>query len=675
MSHVPVLLQALESLHQPGPSTPAWSPAVDVPVKNSRIQKWNDAGETYGMYLSQYGVKRNLAWNLAIAGTACATLIANFWGLTAGITMVIPHLLYIPVVLAAYRYPRWGLYLSALIGGIYFVIAFLLVGNDPFIVFEIFIRTLVIILIGGLIAFLTLRLREHENLYRGLFDHSEAGSILLTDNGTGPVIEDVNWKATYILKMKQSALKGKPLTVFSSGDLVQEMFSHIHQNGAVFTREAIFTPVHGVPVNVLVSLAALHRERFIFTFVDITSLVRTEEALRAANEKLNLLSRISTDYLTHTADRISTTVDDGVARCTHPASMSLFKKIQNLVQVLTRQLQIAQSYKDLGTSSPEWIPVQRVLEGVRFLEAGSIVSIRFWTQRLEIFADPLFKRVLSHIAGNAIRHGETIQNLVVSYQETADGLDLFFEDDGIGVPLEKKQQIFNYDAGEHAGIGLFICRQIIAVTGMTLSEIGTKGTGARFVIHIPQKGYRIDTARENPPVPEHTIDTAEPLQRGVRHTTGAMVRELSAPEFTIADTLWTGYHPTKGDPLMDRIFMAFSDGNAVSVARCRKHPDGYEVDGVYTPVEYRGHGFAHAVVWGLVEACGHDTLYMHSIKDLTGFYSKHGFVPIDEHELPPTIQERYAWAQGEMEGADVCPMKRTPVPGRGIPVPDTVLRS
>ena len=102
---------------------------------------------------------------------------------------------------------------------------------------------------------------------------------------------------------------------------------------------------------------------------------------------------------------------------------------------------------------------------------------------------------------------------------------------------------------------------------------------------------------------------------------------------------------------------------------------GYEVDGVYTPVEYRGHGFAHAVVWGLVEACGHDTLYMHSIKDLTGFYSKHGFVPIDEHELPPTIQERYAWAQGEMEGADVCPMKRTPVPGRGIPVPDTVLRS
>jgi N-acetylglutamate synthase-like GNAT family acetyltransferase len=67
-------------------------------------------------------------------------------------------------------------------------------------------------------------------------------------------------------------------------------------------------------------------------------------------------------------------------------------------------------------------------------------------------------------------------------------------------------------------------------------------------------------------------------------------------------------------------------------------------------------------MWGLVEACGHDTLYMHSVKNLTGFYSHFGFVTITESKLPPSIRERYAWAEGEMEGANVSPMQRLPYP-------------
>ena len=101
------------------------------------------------MNLSQYAEKRNFVWNIAIVGTASAALLMNLWGLLYGITSATPHLLYIPVVIAAYRYPRWGIHLSAIIGGIYFLIAVLLMGTDPMFVFEIFIRILVIILIGG----------------------------------------------------------------------------------------------------------------------------------------------------------------------------------------------------------------------------------------------------------------------------------------------------------------------------------------------------------------------------------------------------------------------------------------------------------------------------------------------------------------------------------------------
>jgi predicted GNAT family acetyltransferase len=196
---------------------------------------------------------------------------------------------------------------------------------------------------------------------------------------------------------------------------------------------------------------------------------------------------------------------------------------------------------------------------------------------------------------------------------------------------------------------------------MTIAETGTEGKGARFVIHVPPDGYRIEGTGDDAPVRSLLVNPATAGLRGARHPTGTIVRELSAAEFPVAEALWTDYHETKGDPRTDRIFAGFLHDAAVSVARCRKHPDGFEVDAVFTPSAHRGHGYAHAVMWGLVEACGHDTLSMHSVKNLTGFYNYFGFVTIMESELPPSIRERYAWADGEMEGANVSPMKRSPL--------------
>ena len=186
------------------------------------------------------------------------------------------------------------------------------------------------------------------------------------------------------------------------------------------------------------------------------------------------------------------------------------------------------------------------------------VSARFWTERLEIYADPLFRDVLIHIAENAISHGRRIKNLVVTYHETREGLDLIMEDDGIGIPGDKKQQIFEYHEEGHAGIGLFICREILGATGMTITETGTEGKGARFVIHIPPEGYRIEGTGGDAPARSLLTDQETAGIRGEQHPGGTIVRELSAAEFPVAEALWTDYHETKGDPRTDRIFAGFS---------------------------------------------------------------------------------------------------------------------
>jgi predicted GNAT family N-acyltransferase len=136
------------------------------------------------------------------------------------------------------------------------------------------------------------------------------------------------------------------------------------------------------------------------------------------------------------------------------------------------------------------------------------------------------------------------------------------------------------------------------------------------------------------------------------------VRELRAAEFVLANKVWLDYHDTTGDPAVDRIFAVFDDGVILSVARCRRHKDGLEVDGIFTPDSFRKKGYSRLAVSGLVEACHNDDLYMYAVRHLTSFYQQFGFEPIPESALPPVIRERYTWAGGNLEGAEVQPMRR-----------------
>lgn len=139
-----------------------------------------------------------------------------------------------------------------------------------------------------------------------------------------------------------------------------------------------------------------------------------------------------------------------------------------------------------------------------------------------------------------------------------------------------------------------------------------------------------------------------------------VARELSGAEFHHAEKVWLGYHQQKADPATDRVFAVFVEGKPAAVARCRRHPDGCEVDGVFVPDEYRNRGYARLAVQALISACGNEALYMHSTLALVRFYGSFGFFPIPEAELPDSIRARFGFAEGNLAGANAAPMMRRP---------------
>ena len=64
------------------------------------------------------------------------------------------------------------------------------------------------------------------------------------------------------------------------------------------------------------------------------------------------------------------------------------------------------------------------------------------------------------------------------------------EDDGNGISPEEKEKIFDRGFGKNTGLGLFLSREILAITGITINETGESGKGARFEMVVPKGMYR-----------------------------------------------------------------------------------------------------------------------------------------------------------------------------------------
>jgi signal transduction histidine kinase len=69
-------------------------------------------------------------------------------------------------------------------------------------------------------------------------------------------------------------------------------------------------------------------------------------------------------------------------------------------------------------------------------------------------------------------------------------LVLVFEDNGVGIPSSEKEMIFERGYGKNTGFGLFLIREILSITGLSIKENGIPGKGVRFEITVPQGVYR-----------------------------------------------------------------------------------------------------------------------------------------------------------------------------------------
>jgi signal transduction histidine kinase len=75
----------------------------------------------------------------------------------------------------------------------------------------------------------------------------------------------------------------------------------------------------------------------------------------------------------------------------------------------------------------------------------------------------------------------------VHYEKASGGkLRLVYEDNGGGIALADKPELFSRGYGKGTGYGLYLAKEIMKAYGWTIKEAGKPGRGARFIITIPK---------------------------------------------------------------------------------------------------------------------------------------------------------------------------------------------
>ncbi len=224
------------------------------------------------------------------------------------------------------------------------------------------------------------------------------------------------------------------------------------------------------------------------------ALMESNSALKSANHALNLLSSITRhDILNQVTAMKAYLILLEEETLENPGSSELCRRMKEITDTVRRQITFTGDYQQMGEKNPEWHHVEGTIKRAAQSALVHGIDLDVATGPLEILADPMLEKAFFNLLENAVSHGRHVSGIRVAFHDENGHGFLILEDDGAGVPSDMKQHIFEKGVGANTGYGLFLVREILEITGMTIRERGEEGKGALFEIHIPGGKWRVGT--------------------------------------------------------------------------------------------------------------------------------------------------------------------------------------
>ena len=251
---------------------------------------------------------------------------------------------------------------------------------------------------------------------------------------------------------------------------------------------------HSTPVLLNFSVYLNKKEVVLGLFAaarDISQVKIAEESIRESNQKIRLLTGLTRHDIFNQISVVQGLHELAFQRSDPVKIQEYISRAQMTIEQIEKTIGFTREYENFGIISSGWIRIYQLIESAKSdLSLGNIVVENQVQMELEVFADPIIRKVFTTLIENAIRHGGSIRTIRFSCFEQNYSMFILCEDDGVGIQTDEKEYIFDHGYGKHTGIGLFLSREILSITGLSIRECGIPGEGARFEILVPEGKYR-----------------------------------------------------------------------------------------------------------------------------------------------------------------------------------------
>ncbi len=278
--------------------------------------------------------------------------------------------------------------------------------------------------------------------------------------------------------------------------VVKAAFRACSEKGIPYDMEIPFTPASGSRIWVRTKAQPVSEGgrivKVVGNLMDITERKLAVEAFRSANKKLNLLSGITRHDIRNQLTVLSGYLELSKRSLADPAAMANFiAREEKVASAIARQISFTKDYEDLGVKSAVWQDVSALVRSAVAALPVRNTEVDIRCSGFEVFADPLLEKVFYNLIDNSLHYGgEKMTAIRITAEKDGGDLRIICEDDGDGIGAEDKMQLFTKGFGKHTGLGLFLSREILSITGITITEIGVPGKGARFEIMVPNGAWR-----------------------------------------------------------------------------------------------------------------------------------------------------------------------------------------
>ena len=239
------------------------------------------------------------------------------------------------------------------------------------------------------------------------------------------------------------------------------------------------------------------------------------EELAETNQQLEEATRLREAFISVAAHELKTPISslrlsaqlaERVLQQTNtPEQERLSRQIHTVIDQSVKLARLVEQMLDVSRVKagrleiqPEPTDVVGLIEGIvdNARQKTTKHAVRLLAERpLDATMDPLrVEQVLVNLVDNAIKYSPNGGPIDIEATQEADSVRISVTDNGIGIPPEHRERVFEQFYQAHAGgsaagmgLGLYISRQIAELHGGTLAAEFPEEGGSRFVLTLPKR--------------------------------------------------------------------------------------------------------------------------------------------------------------------------------------------